>query len=225
MSKEIPQLNSRFSFTILKEYYLAFVKSENALLKHMDYLSNHEIPSLDQRQKEANIIQEKPFDPFFMANPLVMKASKHAVPVIVFAAFYLESCIYNFALSYVSNTYFNNYLERLPLKAKFVIIPRLATGNSFECDSKAFRMLSELIGIRNKIAHPRQEHKQGKDGGFSEEEKKEFYSLCEGAHLAYKTVEEVLVELAKIKSNGNVSQHQDNIRKVFRVTESDISGE
>lgn len=75
--------------------------------------------------------------------------------VIVFAAFFLEAFIHEFAEEHLSRTYIQKYLERLDLRAKWVIIPRLITGKDYPTDSQAYQDLCTLVKLRNQLAHPK----------------------------------------------------------------------
>jgi mevalonate kinase len=65
----------------------------------------------------------------------------------------LESFIYDYAAHNLSDIYVKKYLDKLGLKSKWLIIPRLVTGKDFPTDSKAFQGLQKLIEERNKLVH------------------------------------------------------------------------
>ena len=78
---------------------------------------------------------------------------KHRASAIIFGAMCLEAFIYDYAAHNFSDTYVKKYLDKLGLKAKWLIIPKLVTGKDFPTDSKAFQGLQKLIEERNKLVH------------------------------------------------------------------------
>ena len=169
MTKEIVKLSNRFNFVIIQDFYKTFAEHERILLEYLKYLDKQYIPELVKMQKIVGIKQKKPFDPFYMATPLVKNASKYAAAVIVFTAFYLEGYIYQYATRHLSVSYFKQHLEKLPLKSKFVVITQLVTGKQMNTSSKAFQMLSKLVAARNKLAHPKPVKNKERNDGYSEE--------------------------------------------------------
>ena len=72
---------------------------------------------------------------------------------VVFGAMCLEAFIYDYAATYFSDTYVRRYLDKLDLKAKWVVIPKLVTGKKFPTGSKAFQNLHRLVSERNLLVH------------------------------------------------------------------------
>ena len=72
---------------------------------------------------------------------------------IIFSAMCLESIINQYAISRKSNKYFDNYLDKLNVKAKWVIIPKLLANAEFDCSSQAFELLDGVIKLRNDLVH------------------------------------------------------------------------
>jgi hypothetical protein len=214
MANEKSRLNESFVFVIIQDYYKQFFWAEQKLLKYMEYLENTYIPELVKRQKQANIKQEKPFDPFYMAEPLVKDTSKYAAAVIVFAAFYLEGRFYRYGAKHLSASYYEKYLDKLDLKAKYVIIPQLVTGKKMDTSSETFYMLSETVEARNRLAHPKLiGNKKSKEEDMNKE-KGEFNALTKSAHLAYKTLEAISIEFDKLNNDG---KNQKILQTLFKI--------
>jgi hypothetical protein len=76
-----------------------------------------------------------------------------ALIVIVFSAFTLEAYINHYGISRLSKNYFSNYLDKLDLLAKWLVIPRLVTGKKLDPGSQAIQNLSWLVALRNRLAH------------------------------------------------------------------------
>jgi len=65
----------------------------------------------------------------------------------------LEAFINNYGATNFSSSYFDNYLNKLDLKSKWIIIPKLVTGRQIKTKSEAFNYLINLISLRNKLVH------------------------------------------------------------------------
>lgn len=78
---------------------------------------------------------------------------KCAVQSIVFSAMCLEAFIYGYSVKHLGKGYTNQYIEKLGIEAKFIIVPRLVTGKELDKSGQAFEMLKKLISDRNKIVH------------------------------------------------------------------------
>jgi hypothetical protein len=78
---------------------------------------------------------------------------KLALVVIVFCAFTLEAYINDYAINRLSRSYFKNYLDKLDLVAKWVVIPRVVTQKQLDPGSRALQDLAWLVHLRNDLAH------------------------------------------------------------------------
>ncbi|GAI76964.1 unnamed protein product [marine sediment metagenome] len=85
---------------------------------------------------------------------LHLKQQKCGTTVIVFAAICLEAFINDYASMNLSKSLFEK-IERLELRNKWVIVPKLVTGKEFDTGSKAFQLLEQLTRSRNKLVHPK----------------------------------------------------------------------
>lgn len=119
-----------------------------------------------------------------------------ALIVIVFSAFTLEAYINHYAISRLSRNYFSNYLDKLDLLAKWLVIPRVVTGKTLDPGSRAMQDLSWLVSLRNRLAH-------FKSKTITVEELKESDWLWnEDAERAVKTVKRVVSLLDRIDSKA-----------------------
>jgi len=73
--------------------------------------------------------------------------------VIVFTALCLEAFINNYGIARLSKNYFINYLDKLDLVAKWIVIPRVITRKRIGPGSKPVQDLSWLIAQRNRLVH------------------------------------------------------------------------
>lgn len=72
--------------------------------------------------------------------------------VIVFAAFSIESYINGYCVRKFSSTYFKQYIDKLKLESKWIVVPQLATTKTI-CGTYAHELLGKLIKARNLLAH------------------------------------------------------------------------
>jgi hypothetical protein len=100
---------------------------------------------------------------FYMEDVQTMEKS-HAI-VVAFASMCLEAFIYDYAASNFSDTFVKNYIDKLDLKSKWVIVPQLVTGKVFDTSSKAYELLTKLVKYRNEIVHAKSKpmHNSAKD--------------------------------------------------------------
>jgi len=114
--------------------------------------------------------------------------------IITFTHIFLEAIIYDFCAVNFSDTYTKNYIDKLNFLSKWVVIPRLVTGNNFPTDSKAFQLLKKLNKYRNELVHLKTE-KNTKES-FLREVDKSIYGI--GPYECYECMAEALLELRKI---------------------------
>jgi hypothetical protein len=81
------------------------------------------------------------------------KISKHSRIVIIFCALSLEAYINDYAINRTSKSYLKNYLDKLDLYSKWVVIPRLLTGSQLDTAAQPMQDLDWLIKQRNKLVH------------------------------------------------------------------------
>lgn len=76
-----------------------------------------------------------------------------ALIVIVFSALTLEAYINHYGINRLSRNYFSSYLEKLDVLAKWLVIPRIVTGEKLDPGSNAMQDLSWLVSLRNRLVH------------------------------------------------------------------------
>jgi hypothetical protein len=119
-----------------------------------------------------------------------------ALIVIVFSAFTLEAYINHYGISCLSRNYFSNYLDKLDLLAKWLVVPRIVTGKRLDPGSQAMQELSWLVALRNRLAH-------FKSKVITVEEIKESDFLWhEDAERAFNTVRVVVSLLKRIDAKA-----------------------
>jgi hypothetical protein len=76
-----------------------------------------------------------------------------ALVVVVFSALTLEAYINHYGISRLSRNYFSNYLDKLDMIAKWIVIPKVVTGKQLDSGSAAMQDLDWLVTLRNKLVH------------------------------------------------------------------------
>jgi hypothetical protein len=79
--------------------------------------------------------------------------AKHASIVIVFSAIAIESYFYDYAARHLSDNFVQNYLDKLDMIGKLVVIPRLITGKELPRNKKWFSLAKNIVKARNLIVH------------------------------------------------------------------------
>lgn len=130
----------------------------------------------------------------------VQTMEKSHVIVVVFATMCLEAFIYDYAASNFSDTFVKNYIDKLDLKSKWIIVPQLVTRKAFDTNSKAYALLTKLVKYRNKLVHTKSKPMPnlGKDiekRDAIHHTREDMLTIVENA---CSTIEECICELEKI---------------------------
>ena len=120
---------------------------------------------------------------------------RSAMVTIVFSVATIESYINEYGIKNFSSSYFNNYLDKLDIKSKWVIYPRLVTGKQIDAGSQTFELLGKLISLRNRLVHDRTRKKR-----ICDLDKSDWVTELE-AEEAVNTVRKLVNELAKLDTN------------------------
>lgn len=137
----------------------------------------------------------------------------YIVLTIVFSALSLEACINNYAIERLSKSYLKNYLDKLDLVSKWIIIPRIVTGQQLDPGSEPIQNLRWLVNQRNNLVHFKT--KKVKSGQF---EASHFLWPVQ-AEKALDTVRIVVVALKGIDKTLNVDWlPSDNLSQYLKKT-------
>ena len=107
-------------------------------------------------EKQRKTRKEAEFDDFelsFKEGRLANELIKEKMSMIVFAVFTIESYINGYATYNLGNSYFLENLEKINIKSKWVVIPKLICNSNFPKDKKGWHLLDKLIENRNSIVH------------------------------------------------------------------------
>jgi hypothetical protein len=88
-------------------------------------------------------------------HPHELAMDRHASIVMVFAAFAAEAAINSYGVRRLTASYFNDHLDKLDTKSKWVVIPRMVTGKPFPKDRNIYNLLKQTMDWRNTIVHPK----------------------------------------------------------------------
>jgi hypothetical protein len=120
---------------------------------------------------------------------------RSAMVTVVFSVATIESYINEYGIKNFSSSYFDNYLDKLDIKSKWVIYPKLVTGKQIDAGSQTFESLGKLISLRNRLVHDRTRKKRICDLDGSD-----WVTELE-AEEAVNTVRKLVKELAKLDTN------------------------
>lgn len=81
------------------------------------------------------------------------KIDKCSIIAIIFSALTIEAFINDYGISNLSKSYFEKYLDKLDLFAKWIVIPKLVTGKQLDQSLNIFERLGKLISRRNNLVH------------------------------------------------------------------------
>ena len=110
----------------------------------------HEHDAIQAKFGDHNKVSDEVADQLAAKNDEI---GKLALIVLVFCAFTLEAYINDYAINRLSKGYLKNYLDKLELVAKWVVIPRLVNGKQLDPGSRPLQHLAWLVELRNKLAH------------------------------------------------------------------------
>ena len=121
---------------------------------------------------------------------------RSAMVSVIFSALTAEAFINNYAIERFSRSYFDNHLDKLSPVSKWIVIPKLVTGNEIDTDGQPYERLKKLFKLRDKLVHYKTKKKKVSEMVEDEDWVTENHSV--DALLA---VESILGELSKIDSS------------------------
>jgi len=134
----------KFRISIHRHYYRVCVTQRQAYegldarittLKHAA-VSEDEIESNLENQHECYELREQA-----------------AVITITFAGMCLEAFFYDYAATHLGDTYAKDHLDKLDLKSKLLIVPRLVCGKEIDKSAHVYEKVQQLATDRNYLVH------------------------------------------------------------------------
>jgi len=178
---ELKRLNEEFSSRNYIELYSLYLICERSFIEYHSLLA-HAVSCEDNEQRTE----------------LILKRLSCRDTVIVFSHLFLEAVIFDYGATNFSDSYIKKYIDKLDILAKWVVIPRLVTGNPFPTDSQAYELLQKLVKARNGLVHFKTKKLSGKnllEDMESMIERKISVSEC------FNCMSEALNELSKLGEN------------------------
>lgn len=133
---------------------------------------------------------------------LAMNAAQQersAIVTVVFSALTLEAFVNDYGISNSSRSYFKNYLDKLSVLSKWLLLPKLFVGKTFRTDGQTFQSLAELFRQRDKLVHFKSSIKRLRDINEGD------WVTDRNASDAVRTVREVVAKLKRL--DGSVSTY------------------
>ncbi len=81
------------------------------------------------------------------------KRERSAVVAITFAAMSLEAFFFDYAADVLGDNFVDEHLDKLDMKSKFIVYPRMVVGEGPNKGAQAYEQVSALQAIRNKLVH------------------------------------------------------------------------
>lgn len=122
---------------------------------------------------------------------------KNGLISVLMATMFAEAFINDYASKSFGNSYFNNYVDRLSLLSKWVLVPKLKTKKDFPTNSQAFEYLNKLVSVRNDVVHFKSKEAFGHDE-LRKIHKKNYQPFIEAANISFKAIQELIRELKKL---------------------------
>jgi len=84
--------------------------------------------------------------------PKMLEVRHFSTVSVIFSALTAEAFINHYGITKTSRNYFN-YLDKLNLVDKWIIVPKVVIGNSIEPGSHSIQCLKKLVSLRNSLVH------------------------------------------------------------------------
>jgi len=121
---------------------------------------------------------------------------RSAMVSVIFSALTLEAFINNYAIEHFSKSYLENHLDKLSAVSKWIVIPKLKTGDEVNTDGQPYEKLKKLFKLRDKLVHYKTRTMK-----VSEMTEDDGWVTEDHGENALLTVESILNELAVIDTS------------------------
>jgi len=121
---------------------------------------------------------------------------RSAMVSVIFSSLTLEAFINNYAIERFSRNYFDNHLDKLSPVSKWILIPKLVTGNEINKDGQPYERLKNLFKHRDKLVHYKTKKKK-----ISEMTEDGDWVTENHSADALLTVKSILNELSKVDTS------------------------
>lgn len=139
--------NLQLIYEIIKDEILLYQKSITQIDEYK--ACGKEINLVTFKNKDIGLLQWKHAKEI---NIEKLNLNKSKAKIIIFTCMYLEAFIYDYAAVKMGDTFVKS-LEKLDLKNKWKIIPRLGCGYDINFSDNQFRLFGQIISERNQLIH------------------------------------------------------------------------
>ena len=125
---------------------------------------------------------------------------------IVFSALTVEAYIYDYGARNLGDKFTKDYLDKLDVVSKWIVVPKLITGKQIPKDGQAYCLLKNLIKVRNNIVHNKSKDILNMSANQMFEEQQKIKKIVnDTAKQATKTLMELAKEIETIDPNERAS--------------------
>lgn len=107
----------------------------------------------EQAYQKLLPLSRETMDAMYERSQLEISAEQDFTISICFSAMALEAFIYDYAARNLGDGYVSQYLDKLDLTSKWLVVPRLITGSVIDSGCQAINLLRELVRERNHLVH------------------------------------------------------------------------
>lgn len=153
--------------------------------------------------------QEWPSDSTAYDDQIIRK-NVAAIKTIVFSAMALEAAAFEFATLQLGERLAKDYLDKLDVVGKWLVVPRLVCGRSLNEDGPAINGLKGLVKARNALVHHKSKEWNGKHAHMEamDAQRKQFEQVQ--VPNAFKTLILLSLELnAVLETDGPLPPFED----------------
>ncbi|WP_144408823.1 hypothetical protein [Chromobacterium vaccinii] len=131
---------------------------------------------------------------FEEAKSLEKQSLNLGIKSIVFAGMTVEAAIYDMGAIHLGDKFSNNYLDKMDILTKWIIIPKLISGKEVRQGFAPYARLKQLIKARNKLVHHKScELKVSKE--LAEKIEKESEEFIDDVHNSYRALVMLSLEM------------------------------
>ena len=148
------------------------------------------------------------------------KMDKFMVVVIVFSVIAIEAYIYDYAARHFSDSFVKNYIDKLDLISKWVIVPRFVTVKGLPREHKWFELIKDLVRERNSIVHSKSSQLPGRPEmakSFIAKLQKENIQRFQSTRQAIQLLDELIIEMSSLDAeeafwiNSSLGNNNQNL--------------
>jgi len=172
--------------TIAMESYLKAWELKKKVIEIEEFLRNDSGAWLAAKDAKSDLIEYS------------IKLDNSCIQTIIFSALAVEAFIYDYGARKTSDSFVQNYLDKLDLVSKWVVVPQMVTGKDFPRDRSGFKLLRELVRNRNSLIHHKSLKIDLETENYIDQINKMTGDLLEKAERAVATLDKLTNDLKSI---------------------------